>query len=560
MPRKSNSSSRIKITFVLVSLCFLAIVSKLIYLQVFQASYLSRQARLQRVTEIPLLAKRGTIYDRNYQQLAVSTEKQTIFATPYLVKKPSLAATKIAPILNKSYEEIYSKLTQKRGFVYLARKIENKAAEKVKALKIDGIEAIEEQQRFWPSGPVACQVLGFVGTDNKGLSGLEMYYDKLLGGRQGKTSDERNALGQTIPGTIKEYLRPINGSNIVITIDREIQYKAQLELEAAVKNWGAKKGSVIVMNPKDGEIYAIANWPSFDITKYSQVDAAATKNSAIVDVYEPGSTLKTFIAATSIDLGIFKPTSMFNLPPTLQVAGATIGEAHGRQTVNYSLTDIIAHSSNVGMSKVGLAVGKENIYSYLRSFGYTYKTGVEFPGEVAGYLPPTSQWYGPTTATVSFGQGISVTAMQLIRGYCVIANGGKLIKPTLVKEIIKPNQAKKITKHKAKKVINPSTSWEMIKMLENVVVNGTGKTAAIPGYKVAGKTGTAQVPDENAKGYAKGRYIASFIGFAPAESASIAAVVVIVEPTKAIYGSAVAAPVFQKVVEFSLQRLKIPPQ
>ncbi|KKN61042.1 hypothetical protein LCGC14_0526010 [marine sediment metagenome] len=553
--------NRLPFILALIVVFFVLVIIKLTYTQIFKHEKYLQMADVQRKRDVSLLAKRGNIYARNGLKLAVSVEKETVFSTPYLVEDKSKTANLLAPILRMKSVQIYEKLTTPKGFVFLKRKVGKTTADKIRKLGIEGIGLEKEHQRYYPSGSIAAQVLGFVGLDNKGLAGLEMHHDKTLMGDTGRVKDEKDAFGKSIPGTKGLFKKPVDGNSLVLTIDRDIQYKAQSELKNAIEEWEALSGSVVVLNPKTGEIYAMASEPTFNLNKFNKADKESFKNQSVVSLYEPGSTLKIIPATVSIQENIFNIDSMFYLPPTLNVAGKNIKEAHKRAAQNWSLAKIITESSNVGISKVGLAIGKQKLHKYFGKFGLLEKTGIDFPGEVSGYVPKPKHWYGPTIATVSFGQGIAMTPLQLARAYSVIANKGKLYRPFFVKKVMAPD-GRIIKNNKPKmlrRVLSEKSAFEGILMLEKVVAEGTGKSTAIKGYTVAGKTGTAQKPKVGEIGYGDD-YVSSFVGFAPAENAELLVLVVVDSPTKGFYGSQVAGPAFKNILEFSLHKLGVEPQ
>lgn len=553
---------RLLVLLLLIVIFLLSIAGRLVFVQGVEAKKYNSLARKQRIRCVELAPDRGTIYDRDRQELAISLKAETVYATPYLIEEPSKTATKLSEILEVDRKELLDKLTRDDcGFVYLARKIDPKKAKAVRALKIEGIGLLEESKRYYPCKTLASQVVGFVGTENNGLAGLELYLDKYLRGIPGKIMTEKDPLGRDIPGGYTKLSPSSNGNNAVLTIDKEIQYKAEVELNRSIQETHAKAGSIIVMNPKTGEIYAIANTPSFDLNNFSQAKADSIRNRAVTDVYEPGSTLKTFVIAAAMEEGLFAPNTWFYLPGSIKVADRVIGEAHARGGKNFTLTDIIKYSSNVGAATVGLKLGKDRIYKYLIGFGLTEKTEIDFPGEGDGYLLPPNEWSGSTIGTVPFGQGISVTGLELTRAYGVIANDGMMVRPYLVSKVMSPQQhvIKSVEEQKEKQVVSPQTAREVRYMLEKVVADGTGTNAQINGYRVGGKTGTAQKPKVNGKGYDPGRYVASFVGFAPVEDPQVLVTVIIDEPQAIIWGGSVAAPVFKNVTEFSLHHLKIQP-
>lgn len=564
-PRRSNRTDRrLGVLLLLLVVSLLVIGVRLVFVQVVQAKKYKTQAQSQRMRCIELAPHRGVIYDRDHKELAISMKTDTVYATPYLIKHKNKVevAKKLSKILDTDYGELLEKLTRKKcGFVYLARKIDPKKAIAVEKLEIDGIGLIQESKRYYPYKNLAANIIGFVGTENKGLSGLELYYDEYLRGMPGKIMTEKDPLGRDIPGGYTKLTPSTNGNSATLTIDKDIQYKAEVELKCCLDQNKAKAGSIIVMNPSSGEIYAIAHMPSFDPNNYAKADVNSYKNRAITDIFEPGSTFKTMIMAAAIEEGVFTPGTWFYVPSTIRVADRVIGEAHPRPAKNYTLTDILKYSSNVGAVTVGMKLGKETLYKYFGIFGLNERTNIDFPGEAQGITPEPSTWTGSTIGTVPFGQGISITPMQLTRAYAAIANQGMMAEPYFLSKVVNTKGAvvKKVNKEKEKKVVSPQTAREISYMLEEVVKDGTGKSAAIPGYRVAGKTGTAQKPRENGRGYDPGRYIASFIGFAPVEEPQVLVSVIIDEPQEAIYGGAVAAPVFKNIAEFSLHHLKIQP-
>ncbi|MDY0088609.1 MAG: penicillin-binding protein 2, partial [Coriobacteriia bacterium] len=359
----------------------LCVVSgRLVYLQAYAAPALAEKAQSQRTRDLELEPKRGTIYDRDGEVLAVSQEARTVYASPRFVKDATATAEAIAGVLGGDVAQYTERLQKDNGFVYVARKIDPEQALALESLKLAGIGMLKDSKRMYPSGELAAQILGFVGTDNIGLAGLEKHYNTVLEGQPGSLLAERDAAGRPIPGGVMHQVDPIDGSNISVTIDKDIQYTAQVALQNAVDTWDAKSGSVIVMDPRDGEIYAMASSPGFNPNRFSEAEQSAYRNRPVTDVYEPGSTFKSLTAAAVLDAGLFEPDSMFQLPSTLQVGKSRIKEAHPRPAVNWTLTQIVTNSSNVGAVKLGMALGEGPLYDYLARFGLTEKTGVDFPG------------------------------------------------------------------------------------------------------------------------------------------------------------------------------------
>lgn len=559
MARKGHKAARDeRYTFLLyiMVLGLLVVAGRLVFLQVVAGPAHAAQALDQRTTDVELTPRRGSIYDREGQPLAVTMEARTIYAVPHAVEDATGTAQALASILGGESQTYLDRLHRDSGFVYIARKVDMNKAAAVEALEINGIEFQEDSRRTYPSGELACQVLGFVGVDDAGLAGLEQYYDDLLAGSSGSMMLERDPFGRPIPGGISQRIEATDGSDIVLTIDKDIQYEAQVALSEAVQKWGAKSGTIIVLNPQDGEVYAMASVPGFNPNAFGSADEAAYRNRAVTDVFEPGSTVKSLTAAAVIEEGLFGPESMFVLPPTIKLGGRTIGEAHSRPTVTWSLTDIVTNSSNVGAVRLGQALGPEGLYRHFVSFGLDEPTGIDYPGETQGYLPAVDSWSASSIGNIPFGQGFSVTPLQLCRALAVIANGGDLVTPHLL--LSTPDDPDTRPAWATKPALDPAAAKTTNEVLKAVVTEGTGSSASVAGYQVAGKTGTAQkaVPGV---GYAGGKYVGSFIGYLPADDPQVLVLVSLDEPSNAIYGGTVAAPTFSRVAQFAVSHLKIPP-
>lgn len=553
---RAARDSRYTFLLALMVMGLLCVAGRLVYLQVIAGPAHAADALDQRMTSVELTPRRGSIYDREGQPLAVTTEARTIYAVPHAVEDATSTAQALASILGGTPEEYLRKLHKDAGFVYIARKVDMNKSAAVEALGITGIEFQEDSRRTYPSGELACQVLGFVGVDDAGLAGLEQHYDALLAGKPGSMLLERDAGGRPIPGGVSQRIEAVDGSDIVLTIDKDIQYEAQLALTEAVTEWGAKAGTILVMNPVNGEIYAMASVPGFNPNSFATADESAYRNRAATDVYEPGSTVKSLTAAAVIEEGLYGPDSEFVLPPTIEVGGRKIGEAHPRGTVTWTLTEIVTNSSNVGAVKLGQALGPQGLYEHFSAFGLDEKTGIDFPGEAQGYLPAVEDWSGSSIGNIPFGQGFSVTPLQLGRAISVIANGGNLVTPHLLLAV--PDDPESVPVWPVEPSLDPEAARETNEVLKAVVTEGTGASAAVPGYEVAGKTGTAQkaVPG---LGYAGGKYVGSFIGYLPADDPQVMVLVSLDEPSNAIYGGVVAAPTFSRVAAFAVAHLKIPP-
>jgi len=555
--KTAAQAGRFSFLLTILAVAFLAVAARLVYLQVVAAPAYAAKAADQRTRDITLAPRRGSIYDREGEPLAVSMEARTVYATPYAVEDPAGAAVALAGVLGGNAADYEAKLRKETGFVYIARKVDMERAAALEKLDIKGIDFLEDSRRTYPSGELACQVLGFVGIDDDGLSGIEKYYDEMLAGKAGTVLAERDPFGRPIPGGVMKSEDPVDGQNIMLTIDKDIQYQAQVELTAAVEKWKAKSGTVIIMDPQSGEIFAMASTPGFNPNEFGDAKPEALRNRAITDTYEPGSTVKSLTAAAVIDKGLYGPTSMFSLPPSLKIGGRTIGEAHGRGTVNWSLSQIVTNSSNVGAVKLGMALGPKGLYDYFDKFGLTEKTGIDYPGEAQGWLPPTEDWSASTIGTVPFGQGVSMTTVQLARALSAIATDGELPTPHFLLDL--PDDSSAALVWPKKRAISSEAAETTTEVLKQVITDGTGGSAAVSGYAVAGKTGTAQKARTDGRGYAAGKYVASFSGFLPADDAQVLIIVSLDEPANAIYGGVVAAPVFSKLGAFAVSHLKIPP-
>ncbi|MBS3974880.1 MAG: penicillin-binding protein 2 [Actinobacteria bacterium] len=551
--KSTSGSGRFIFLWVAVTLALLAISARLVELHVIEAPAFAKLAEEQRTRDLELLPRRGTIFDREGEPLAISVEARSIYASPRFVKDPAATAKSLSTILGGNAAEYEEKLRRDAGFVYIARKVDIERANALKELDLAGIGFLDDSRRVYPFGELAAQVLGFVGVDNIGLTGIEKQYDDVLAGTPGRIIAERDPSGRPIPGGVSHTELPVDGEDIQLTIDKDIQHKAQMVLAETVKSSGAIGGNVIVMDANDGSIYAMASYPGFDPNNFRSADQSAVRNRALTDVYEPGSTLKALTVAAAIDRGLFTPESVFDLPATIQIGGRTIGEARRREFARMDLTEILAFSSNVGSVKLGMAMGPETLYDYFDRFGLNEAPGIDFPGQSRGVLIPVDQWSPSTLGTLTYGQGISLTPMQLARAMCAIANGGTLPAPHLLSSA----DGAQTTGPRA---ISESTSATMREMLVSAVTSGTGSAAAMPGYSVAGKTGTALKIKEDGSGYAKGKYIASFAGFLPAGDPQVVILVNIDEPGGNAFGGVVAAPAFRRIAEFVVSHIGISPQ
>ncbi len=532
------------------------VAARLVWVQGVSAGDYAEQAKAQRLHDIKIASQRGTVYDREGEPLASSVEARTIYANPKQIKDKPGTARILAQVLGGAPEDYATDLSRDTGFVYIGRKVDLQKARALERMQLAGLGFLEDSRRLYPSGSLACQVLGFVGIDDHGLSGLEARYDSVLAGKSGVLLAERDPFGHEIPGGVVKSVDPVDGRDIVLTIDKDIQAYAQAELARAVKYRQARGGTVVVMSPKTGEIYAMASTPYFDPNDFGNVkDPDAYKNRAVTDAYEPGSTVKALLAAAAIDEKRFTPTSKLSLPPTLRIAAEEIRESHPRPAVTWSLTDIVMNSSNVGAAKVGLALGPRRLSRRMFRFGLGRSSGVDFGPEATGWLPPASSLTPLTVSTVSFGQGISASPLQLTRAFGALGNKGVMATPHFL--LSQPEGATKVWR--SERVVTTQTAAAATKMLQAVVTRGTGTKAKVDGYNVAGKTGTAQVALPNGGGYAKGLYESSFIGYLPAEDPEVVICVILSAPKRGIYGGAVAAPTFAAIGRFCMEHLKVSP-
>jgi cell division protein FtsI (penicillin-binding protein 3) len=544
---------------VVLALALLAVAGQLVRIQVIDGPSYAARAAEQRTREVTLSPERGFILDREGEVLAETVPARTVYAVPRTIVDKEAVVRAIVGALGGDEADYLETLSRDSTYAFIARKADTARAGALEALDIEGLGFHDDSRRVYPSNELACQVLGFVGVDDEGLSGLELFYNDLLAGEPGRLIGERDRTGRPIPGGVTFEEEAVDGKDIVLTVDKDIQYQAQVALSEAVEQWGAAAGSVLVMDPTNGEILAMASMPQFNPNRFGASPADAFRNRPIADTYEPGSTIKSLTAAAAIDAGLFTPDSMFELPPTITVGGRTIGEAHPRPAANWSLTEIVTKSSNVGSVKLGQALGPERLYEYFSRFGLTEKTGVDYPGEVRGALPSVENWSASSIATIPFGQGISVTSLQLARALAAIANGGELVTPHFLKSV--PDAPELALSWPKKRAIPEGTAAQMRTVLADVITEGTGSAAAVAGYTVAGKTGTSQkARTDGRSGYAQGKYVASFSGFLPAEDPRVLIVVILDEPSGSIYGGTVAAPVFSRVGAFAVEHLKIPPQ
>ncbi|HMB18123.1 MAG TPA: penicillin-binding protein 2 [Gaiellaceae bacterium] len=547
MTRLANR--RIRLLLVFFTLAFLGTFGRAVWLQAVQAQPLDRLAEGQHRVTMDVPAARGSILDRNGVDLAIGRQAITVYANPRHVTNPRATAIAAARALHLDPDRLYGKLADRsRGFVYIARKADPKRAAALQTQNLTGLGFYPEERRAYPQGSVAAHVLGFAGIDNHGLTGIELARDRTLAGRNGRQTVVRDPFGRTLDVIRSE--APVEGRDIRLTIDNTLQANAQSVLGKAIRRWGAKAATAVVMNPRNGQVLAMAVEPGFDANRSSQTDRDTQRNRAVTDTYEPGSTFKVVTVAGALSQGLVTPSSQFTLPPSIQVADRVIHEAHRTDTQRMTVAEILSNSSNVGTVTLAELLGRERLESWISRFGFGRKTGIDFPGETSGILP--SYWSGSTIGTLPIGHGIAITPVQMAAAYAAVANRGVWVRPRLV---MGGPLGKGPHRHR---IISRHVADQLMSMLRDVVIEGTGIEAEVDGYQVAGKTGTAAKPDPRG-GYSTSRYVASFVGVVPASNPRLVILVTVDEPHGAIWGGVVAAPAFQEIAKFALQYLEIPP-
>ncbi len=569
---------RISWLLTVISFLMVLLLARLAYLQLIKGNELSEMAKDNRLREVPVEARRGTIYDRNGKELAASISTESIAAEPKRVSDPEGTATHLASVLGMNRDEILKKLVdKKKGFVWITRKVEDNKISTLKQIAnppkdgnkpgskqvaLQGIRFMPESSRYYPNDNLAAHVLGFVTrTDAVGTGGVEGALDKELKGIAGKIVNERDAAGREIPNGETKYIAPIEGKSLVLTIDETIQHFAERELDNIMQKYQPAHASIIIMEPKTGDVLALANRPDYNPNKYRDYPATTWRNFAVSDSYEPGSTFKIITAAAALEEGVVRPHDQFYDPGFKEVLGKKIkcwkAGGHGAQT----FIQVAENSCNPGFITIGLSLGVEKFSQYLQAFGFGKQTEIDLPGEATGILVNPKKATLLDLATMSMGQSNAVTAIQLATAVSAVANNGMLMKPRLVKEIrdVEGN-VQNIPPKEIRQVISKATAQELGSILESVVANGTGKNGYLEGYRAAGKTGTAQKAGPTG-GYQQGKYVASFAGYAPVDNPQIAALIVIDEPQGAVYyGGQIAAPAFKAVVGDVLKYLGVPPQ
>lgn len=559
-----NIEKKTKIKIYLVLILFVigfgVVWEKIYNIQILQHGKFLNLSNRQYYRTLSPMPVRGTIYDRTGRELAVSVEADSVYANPLELDDPYKTANIISQTLKVDSSRLIREFNKERGFIWIKRKITPDEAEAVESLNIKGIGFLKEGKRFYPKKDLAGRMIGFVGIDNHGLSGVEHSYDEQLMINPDRIVIEKDAFGRSI-NFADDYEKSIGkGYDLKLTIDEVIQYITEKELAGQVSKYRARGGTAIVMDPYTGEILAMADQPQFNPNSFSQYKERDWRNRGVTDSFEPGSTFKLILTAAAIEEKIANQNDIFFCENgEYEIGGTVIHEAKDHKYKLLTLKEIVGKSSNIGAIKVAQRLGAKNFYDYILKFGIGSKTNINLPGESAGKVRDIKEWSGVSLASISFGQEVSVTPIQLITAISAIANGGILMKPYAIKAVEKDGTATDEFKPEVvRRVISEKTSRELSEILEYTVRYGTGQKAILEGYDVAGKTGTAQKASPDKKGYSEDKFISSFIGYVPSRNPRIAILVIIDEPEGMAWGGEVAAPVFREIARQSLRYLKVP--
>jgi cell division protein FtsI (penicillin-binding protein 3) len=555
-PEKTDKSRATNRALLLGGMLFLwmaGLVARLYHLQIIDYGDLLAQARRQQQRMIEVAPKRGEIFDRQMNPLAMSLTVDSIFAVPSEIPDPKMVADLLAPVLGLDAHDLLGRITNSRSFCWVKRKVSAEEASRVRDLNLKGIYFQRESKRFYPKGDLAAHIVGYVGLDDKGLAGLEYGMDNIIRGCPGRVLVATDARRKSFQST--EWVgKP--GKNLVLTLDEKIQYIAEKALAEAVRKWQAAGGVAIVQNPHTGEILALASQPTYDPNDFAKSPPGALENRGLSWVYEPGSTFKLVTVAAVLEEKLAAPDEVIDCQQgSITVAGHVIHD--NKPFASLTLRDVVVKSSEVGVIKLGLRLGEQRLYKYIRRFGFGEKTEVELPGEERGLLKPPSRWSGISIGEISTGQEVGVTAIQLITAYSAVANGGVLFEPRVVHDLFLGQAHDAIPPVPGHRVISGRTASLMKQILSAVVERGTGQAAQLTGYSSAGKTGTAQKIDSSGA-YSKSHYVASFVGFAPIGTPAVTILVAIDSPVGAHHGAEVAAPVFKSIAEQTLGYVNIP--
>jgi cell division protein FtsI (penicillin-binding protein 3) len=554
MRGRNLSDRRIHLLLVLLLAIFGLSLARAVWLQTVRAQGLSELASSEHHETVAIAAGRGTILDRMGVQLAIGEEATTVYANPKEVHDAHAVAVAAAQTLGVDADALYPQLLDKtKGFVYVVRKADPERARALEQKHLAGLGFLSEERRVYPQGGVGAQALGYAGTDNRGLAGLELQLDRHLSGVPGSETFVKDPFGRVLDVVQSRPERP--GKDVFLTLDHTIQANVESVLHSTVSQWGAKRASAVVLDPQTGGILAMAVAPGYDANRYPQTPADLHRNVAVTDTYEPGSTFKLVSVSAALSEGLVNPTTPFTLPGSIHVADRVVHDAEPRGTETMTVAQILSRSSNVGAITLAQLLGPQRLGRWIERFGFGRRTGVDYPGETPGIVLPVERWSGSTIGNVPIGQGIAVTPVQMAAAYGAIANGGVWTTPHLVDHVV----GAKRPKLEHRRILSPLIADEVKSMLVNVVAEGTGTLAAVPGYTIAGKTGTAAKPDPVNGGYSTSNYVASFVGIVPATKPRLVILVSVDEPRGAIWGGVIAAPAFKRIADFALQYLEVPP-
>jgi cell division protein FtsI (penicillin-binding protein 3) len=551
-----QANRRIRLLVAVFALVFVAASARVAWLQAVKAQTLDRLATSQHRENLDVPARRGTIFDRLGVQLALGERAITVYANPKQIADPREAALAAGRALDLDPGKLYPLLADRsRGFVYVARKADPEKAEALESEGIGGFGFYPEERRAYPQRAVASEVVGYAGIENTGLSGLELRYDDVLAGKDGSKTIVRDPFGRTLDEVESKTVR--NGRDIHLTVDNSLQSQVERILRRTRARWGAKAATGVVLDARTGGILALGVEPGFNANDYPAVSGwgqQRLRNRAVTDTYEPGSTFKVVTIGAVLESGLVSPWTRFRLPGSIRVADRVIHDAVPRGTQTMTVEQILSQSSNVGVITLAIQLQRQRLSEWIRRFGFGRKTGVDYPGETRGIVLPTDEWSGSTIGNVPIGQGIAVTPLQMAAAYGAVANGGVWLEPHLVERV----EGGEPIVPKQRRIVSDQTATQLTKMLRGVVEEGSGASAKVPGYRVAGKTGTAAKPEPTG-GYSTSRYVASFVGFVPASRPRLVVLVTVDEPKGTIWGGTVAAPVFSEIAQFALQYLQVPP-
>jgi cell division protein FtsI (penicillin-binding protein 3) len=540
-----------------ILMAFTGVSARLAHLQLLAPEAHAERGMAQRLRTVELPAQRGSLFDRNGNELAMSVPQQTVWADPKLVVDRAAAAARLAPVLDMEEADLLERLGNGNSrFVYLARQVDGARGDAVEALDLDGIHLREEPRRFRPAGALAAGVLGDVDVDGEGVSGLEHRYEERLSGDPGELLVERGADGGTIAGGERRLRPAVRGDDLVLTLDRSLQYEVERALSEQVTATGADGAMAVVMDPRSGDILAMA---AVEAGAADGTPRPTTDNPTLSDVFEPGSVSKVVTLGAVIEERVAEPDDVMSVPDSLRVGPKTFTDSSSHQTEPMSVAEVLGQSSNVGTIMLAREMGEERLGEYLTRFGFGTTTGLDFPGETAGLIPPVESWASTSIGSIAIGQGIAVNAVQMLGAFNVVANDGVRPEPRLVRSVVDPTGREQAEPDvEGVRVISEETAAKMTTMLESAVGDGTGLNARVEGYSVAGKTGTARKPSTEFRGYEPGAYTSVFAGFVPVQDPQLSIIVILDEATP-YYGGVVAAPVFAEIAEYGLRLLRVPP-